>query len=65
MELYLCHVQPAPMLWGIVDLQFSGDPACLLSWKSLVQRGDGMGIEIIHDKYNLLFVRVNPSLLRE
>lgn len=46
------------MLWGIMDLQFSRHPACLLSREGLVQGGNGMGIEIIHDKYNLLFVRV-------
>ena len=46
------------MLWGIMNLQLSGDLACFLSRKGLVQRDDGMGIEIVHDKYNLLFVRV-------
>ncbi len=38
------------MLWSIMNLQFSGDAACLLGRKDLVQRGDGMGIEIVHDK---------------
>lgn len=58
MNLYLCHVQPDSMLGGIMNLQFSDDSACLMSRKSLVQRGYGMSIEIVHDKYDLLFVRV-------
>lgn len=57
-KLYLCHVQPASVLWGIMKLQVSGNPACLISRESLVQRSYGMSIEIVHDKYDLLFVRV-------
>jgi len=46
--------QPS-MLWDIMNLQFSGNPAFLLSRKGLMQMsGDGMGIEIVHDKYNIL-----------
>ena len=57
-KLYLCHVQPASVLWGIMNLQFSGDPACLMSRKSLIQRSYGMSIEIVRDKYDFLVVRV-------
>lgn len=41
-----------------MNLQLSGDPACFLGRKGFVQRGDRKGIKIVHDKYNLLFVKV-------
>lgn len=57
-KLYFGDIQPAPMLRGVMDLQLSGDPAGFRSRKCLVQGGKGMGVEVVHDKYDPVTVRI-------
>lgn len=38
------------MFGRIMNLQFVFDASCLLGWVSFVERGNLMGVEVIHDK---------------
>lgn len=46
-EFNLGHVQPAPMLWRVVDLQSVRDPFGLGWVEGCIERGRGMGVEVI------------------
>ena len=57
------------MLGRVMDFQFFGDPAGFRGWKCFIQRGKSMGIQVVHDKYNPVTVRIAdihqiPDLLR-
>lgn len=57
-ELYFCNVQPDPMFGSIMDLQLLGNPTGFRSGKYLVQGREGMGIQVVHDKYDLIPARI-------
>lgn len=52
-QLYLGDVQPAPMFGSVMDFQLFGDPVGFWSRKCLVQRGKGVGIQVVHHQYAL------------
>src|SRR5215210_2210887 len=47
-ELYLGHVQPRAVLWGVVDLQLTGDASGLGGDERLIQGGGSVGVEVVH-----------------
>ena len=55
---YFCDIKPAAVLWSIVDLNLSCESSCFLRRKSLIQRCNVVRIQIIHDKNNLLSIRI-------
>ena len=48
-ELDFRHVQPTPVLGGVVELQALGNPSGLGRWERLVQRRRAVGVEIVQD----------------
>src|SRR5665213_483008 len=57
-EFDLRDVEPTAMLGGVVDLQLVRDPFRFGGLERFVQRGGGVGIEIVHDQDDALGVRV-------
>lgn len=57
-QLYFGNVQPAPMFRCVMDFQPSGNPAGFRSRKCLVQGRNGMRVQVVHDKYDLITVRI-------
>ena len=57
-DLKFCHVQPAAVLRGIDELE--AVPQCLgfLEGKRLVQRGQGMGVQVVHHQRDALGVGI-------
>src|SRR5215217_402451 len=51
-EFTFGHIEPTAMLRRIVKFQLPRDPACFCRGKGLIQRGGGVGIEVIHDQSN-------------
>src|SRR5918992_5922785 len=47
-EFTFGHIEPTSMLGCVMELQLTSDPGCFGGRKSLVERGRGMRIEIIH-----------------
>ena len=58
-ELDFRHIQPAPMLGGVVKFQFPGYAPGLLRRERLVQRRLAMGVQIVQDHSNHLGLRVD------
>ena len=48
-ELDFRHIQPTPVLGGVVELQPFGDPAGLGRWEGLVQGSCPVGVQIVQD----------------
>src|SRR5215210_6821328 len=53
-KLYLGHVQPTAVLWGVVDLQLLAQASGFGRSKRLIQGGGGVGVEVIHHQNDLL-----------
>ena len=51
-------VEPASMLWRVMDFEAPGQCQSDLGRKGFIQRGNGVGVEIIHHKADFLRVRV-------
>ncbi len=48
-ELHLGHVQPTAVDRGVVELQLAQDPPRLVRRERLVQRGRGVGVQVVQD----------------
>src|SRR3954470_20543897 len=59
-QLDLRHVQPAPVLRRVVDLQLLGDPPGLLRRERLVERGQLVRVQVVHHQHHLLGLLVHP-----
>ena len=46
------HIQPTAVFGRVMNFQFIRQPFGLCGFKSLIQRGFVMGVQIIHDQYN-------------
>ena len=57
-EIYLGHVQPRAMLWGVVDLQPLQQTPSFTRGERLIQSGRGMGVEVVHHQHYSLGLRV-------
>lgn len=49
-EFGLGEIEPAAVLWRVVPFEALGQPAGLGGWEGLVERGLGMGAEIVLDQ---------------
>src|SRR4051794_21316995 len=58
-QLDLRHVQPAPVLRRVVDLQLLGDPPRLLRRERLVERGQLVRVQVVHHQDHLLRLLVH------
>ena len=54
-------MQPDPMFWCVMNFQFFSDPVGFQGRKCLVYGGNGMGIQVVPDKYNLITIRIADS----
>jgi len=54
----LGHVQPAAVLGRVVQLQLVGEPPGLGRWERRIQRGGGVGVEVVLDQHDLFGVGV-------
>src|SRR5215210_4774825 len=59
-QLNLGHVQPRAVLGGVVDLEPVGEALGLLGRERLVERGRGVGVELVHDQDELVCLAVAP-----
>ena len=57
------HIQPTAVLGGIVDVQFVHDSSRFLWRKRLIERGAGVGIQVVHHQGDTLGARV--ELIRQ
>ena len=57
-QLDLGDVEPRPVFAGVVDLQALGESECLVRCEGLVERGDAVGVEIVHDQHHGLGVGI-------
>jgi len=48
-----CHVKPTGMLRGVNELDLLQQPGTFFNWKSLIERLDEMGIQIIKNHHDL------------
>lgn len=55
-QFNLDHIEPRAMLWGEVKFKFMQDTTCLRRFKSGLQGGRRMNIEIIQDHANFVGV---------
>jgi hypothetical protein len=53
-ELDLGDAEPRPVLGGVVDLPSLGQRERLLGFEGLVQRGDAVGVEVVHGQHQEL-----------
>ena len=51
-ELDLGDVEPRPVLGGVMDLQALGQRVGLGRFEGLLQRGDAVGVEVVHDQHH-------------
>jgi hypothetical protein len=56
-EFDLRHVEPTAMFGGIMDVSFLGDSFGLSGVKCFIQRGFGVGIQLVHHETEFLYVR--------
>jgi hypothetical protein len=72
-DFNLHHVQPAGVLWDIVELQSAKDPSCFARREGLVQRAGRVGGQIVEDHTNSIclgkvhiaeFAHANGEVLR-
>src|SRR5215208_7555299 len=57
-ELYLGHVQPRAVLWGVMNLQPLQQTPSFSRGERLIQSGRGMGVEVVHYQNDLQGLRV-------
>ena len=57
-EFDLGDVEPGAVLGGVVDLQALGEGVGLGRFECLVERADGVGVEVVHHQHDLLGVGV-------
>src|SRR5215218_1670729 len=57
-ELYLGHVQPRAVLWGVMNLQPLQQTPSFSRGERLIQSGRGMGVEVVQNQNDLLGIRV-------
>ena len=55
-QLDFRHVKPTPMLWRVVNLKSVEKTPCFTRLKHFIQGCTFMGIEIVHNKSNLLSI---------
>lgn len=60
-EFYLGHVQPATVLWGVMDSQLSAQSACFGRFKDFVEHRQRVRVQVVHHHPDALGVRV-PAL---
>ena len=51
------HVEPAAMLWGVMPLETVGDAPCFVGRESAIERGRGVGVQIVLDQSDGLGAR--------
>src|SRR5690606_10070559 len=51
-KLNLCNVEPATVLWSVVDFESLCHPASLLGWECLVEAGSRVRVQVVHDQDN-------------
>ncbi len=51
-QLRFRHVEPASMLRGVMPLEALGDPSCFVGWEGLIERGRGMGVEVVLNQHD-------------
>ena len=57
-EFDLGDVEPGAVLWGVVDLESLGECVGFGGWECLVERGDAVGVEVVHHQHDDLRVGV-------
>ncbi len=57
-ELDLGDVEPGAVFGGVVDLEALGQRERLLGFERLIQRSEGVGVQVVHDQHDLLGVGV-------
>ena len=57
-QLYLRDVQPTAMYGRVVNLRPLRKTESLFGRKGFIQRGKGMGVQVVHDQHDFFRVRV-------
>src|SRR3989442_1328050 len=57
-QFNLCHIQPAAVAGGVMELQAPGQTVSLLGRKSFIERGQMMSVEIVTHQFDLTGVRI-------